>query len=60
MSTISGDSTQYRRNRKLQFDGQKKFRRVSDVQRSHNRPIEEPNPHVVPPDTPDYGSEHNA
>ena len=58
MSTISKDSTQYRRNRGLQFDGQKKFRRASGVQRSHDRPIEEVNPIFVVPDTPDYGEQH--
>lgn len=56
--SISQDSTYYRRARGLQFDGQKKFRRVSSVQRSHDRPIDETNPIFVRQDTPDYGNEH--
>ena len=58
MSTISKDATQYRRNRGLQHDGQRKARHVTMVQRSHDRPVEEVNPIFVVPDTPDYGNEH--
>lgn len=58
MSTISKDSTEYRRARKLQMDGQHAVQRVSGVQRSHFRPLEEVNPLFVPPDTPDHGSVH--
>ena len=63
-TTISGDSTQYRRNRAPLFpgaqlrDGQPKRRRVVGVQRSHGRPIDEVNPLFVHPDTPDYGEQH--
>lgn len=59
MST-SHDATQYRRNRGLQLDGQRKVRHVARVQRSHDRPIEEVNPLFAVPDTPDYGNEHEA
>jgi hypothetical protein len=58
MSTLSQDPTTWRRNRSLQHDGARQFRRQQGLQRSHTRPVEQVYPPLVPADTPDFGNKH--
>lgn len=59
MSLLSKDPTPFRRNRKLQLDGQQRPKHVTRTVNSHGRPVT-PRPDLEVADTPEYGYQHDG